>query len=69
LKQLMRLGLDVALPDRLVDAAIATAPMRWLAAHIYFHRRSATGVSFAEFEARLAAAAGERARPARSEAT
>ena len=65
----MRFGLDVALPDMLVDAAIATAPMRWLAAHIYFHRRSATGISFAEFEARIAASAPERPRPAPSQAT
>ena len=66
LKRLMRFGLDVALPNMLVDAAIATPPMRWLAAHVYFHRRSATGISFAEFEARLAASAGEHARPART---
>ena len=59
LKQLMRLGLDVTLPNMLVDAAIATPPMRRLAAHMYFHRRSATGISFAEFEARIAASAGE----------
>ena len=58
LKRLMRLGLDAALPNMLVDAAIATPPMRWLAAHIYFHRRSPQGISFAEFEARLAASAG-----------
>jgi digeranylgeranylglycerophospholipid reductase len=56
LKRLMRAGLDLAPPNMLVDAAIATAPMRWLAAHIYFHRRGATGISFAEFEARIAAA-------------
>ncbi|HEY4403839.1 MAG TPA: hypothetical protein VGN55_04220 [Xanthobacteraceae bacterium] len=65
----MRFGLDVALPNMLVDAAIATAPMRWLATHIYFHRRSATGISFAEFEARIAALAGDDARPAPSGAT
>ena len=40
--------------------------MRWLAAHVYFHRRSANGISFAELEARLAAVAGERPRPAPS---
>jgi len=64
LKRLMRLGLDFALPNMLVDAAIATPPMRWLAAHVYFHRRNARGISFAEFEARIAASAGERPRPA-----
>jgi hypothetical protein len=69
LKRLMRLGLDVALPNMLVDAAIATPPMRWLAAHIYFHRRSASGISFAEFEARIAASAGDRPQPAPTGAT
>ena len=68
LKQLMRLGLDLTLPDLLVNAAIATSPMRWLAAHVYFHRRSATGISFAEFEARLAASAEVHPRPATSAA-
>ena len=68
LKRLMRFDLDFALPNMLVDAAIVTPPMRWLAAHVYFHCRSATGISFAEFETRLAASAGERPRPARSEA-
>jgi hypothetical protein len=43
---------------------IATAPMRWLATHVYFHRRGANGVSFAEFEARLTAAGeGVRGEP------
>lgn len=62
LKRLMRMGLDLAPPDALVNAAIATAPMRWLAAHVYFHRRNASGLSFAEFEARIAALAGDTAR-------
>ncbi|HEY6255262.1 MAG TPA: NAD(P)/FAD-dependent oxidoreductase [Xanthobacteraceae bacterium] len=63
LKRLMRMGLDLAPPDRLVNAAIATPLMRWLAAHVYFHRRSARGISFTEFEARIAALAGEGAPP------
>lgn len=67
LKQLMRMGLDLAPPNLLVNAAIATPPMRWLAAHIYFHRRSASGISFTEFEARIAALAGDGPRPAQSE--
>jgi flavin-dependent dehydrogenase len=62
LKRLMRLGLDLAPPDALVNAAIATPLMRWLAAHVYFHRRSARGISFAEFEARLAALASDHTR-------
>ncbi len=63
LKRMMRAGLDLAPPDSLLNAAIATAPMRWLAAHVYFHRRGVQGISFAEFEARIAALAGETAQP------
>ena len=33
--------------------------MRWLATHLYFHSRGAKGLSFAEFEARISAMAGE----------
>jgi digeranylgeranylglycerophospholipid reductase len=65
LKRLLRMGLDIAPPNIAVDGLIATAPLRWLAAHVYFHRRSATGISFSEFEARIAAA-GKDLRPARS---
>jgi digeranylgeranylglycerophospholipid reductase len=59
LKRLMRAGLDLVPYNFLFNAAIATAPMRWLAAHIYFHRRNARGITFAEFEARIAALARE----------
>src|SRR5262249_38225706 len=55
IKHLLRAGLDLAPPNVLLNAAIATAPMRWLATHLYFHSRGAKGLSFAEFEARLAA--------------
>jgi digeranylgeranylglycerophospholipid reductase len=65
LKRLMRIGLDLAPPNMLVDAIIATSPMRWLAAHVYFHRRSANGISFADFEARIAAS-GDSPQPVRS---
>ena len=61
LKRALRAGLDLAPPNFLVDALIATSPMRWLATHLYFHRRGANGLSFAEFEASLRAA-GEAAR-------
>ncbi len=53
---MLRAGLDLAPPNFVVDALIATSPMRWLATHLYFHRRGARGLSFAEFEARLRAA-------------
>jgi len=59
LKRLMRAGLDLPPPNILVNAVIATAPMRWLAAHVYFHRRSVSGISFSEFEARIAAGRGD----------
>jgi hypothetical protein len=65
-KRLMRIGLDLAPPNMLVDAVIATSPMRWLAAHVYFHRRSANGISFADFEARIAAA-GDGPQPVQSQ--
>jgi digeranylgeranylglycerophospholipid reductase len=55
LKRLMRAGLDLAPPNLLLDAVIATPLMRWLATHLYFHSRGAKGLSFAEFEARIAA--------------
>jgi hypothetical protein len=61
LKHALRAALDLAPPNFLADAFIATSPMRWLATHVYFHRRGANGVRFAEFEARLRAA-GEGAR-------
>ena len=61
LKRALRAGLDLAPPNFLVDALIATSPMRWLATHLYFHRRGTKGLRFAEFEARLrAAGAGAR---------
>jgi digeranylgeranylglycerophospholipid reductase len=57
LKRLLRAGLDLAPPNLLLNAAIATPPMRWLAMHLYFHSRGAKGLSFAEFEARITTAA------------
>lgn len=55
LKGAMRAGLDLAPPNRLISLALRSAPMRWLASHVYFHKRGARGLSYAEFEARLAA--------------
>lgn len=55
LKQWMRTALDLAPPNLLIDLALKTAAMRRLAQHVYFHKRGASGLSFAEFEARLAA--------------
>jgi flavin-dependent dehydrogenase len=55
LKHWMRAALDLAVPNPLMNLALKTAPMRRLAQHVYFHRRGAKGLSFAEFEARLAA--------------
>ena len=63
LKRLMRVGLDLVPYNFLFDTAIATAPMRRLAAHIYFHRRNVKGMSFAEFEAHITALAGDMAAP------
>lgn len=54
LKGAMRAALDLAPPNALVSLALRSAPMRWMAQHVYFHKRGAKGLSFAEFEARLA---------------
>lgn len=50
----MRFALDLAPPNSLISAAFGTPAMRWLAPHIYFRRRGAQGISFADYEARLA---------------
>lgn len=55
LKGGMRRVLDLAPPNALMSLALRSAPMRWLAQHVYFHKRGARGLSFGEFEARLAA--------------
>ena len=44
LKGLMRRGLDLALPNPVLNAALSTAPMRAFAQRLYFHRRSSHGV-------------------------
>jgi hypothetical protein len=50
----MRFALDMAPPNILLSAAFGTPAMRWLAQHVYFRKRANHGVSFADFEARLA---------------
>ncbi|HQF30186.1 MAG TPA: 30S ribosomal protein S2, partial [Hyphomicrobiales bacterium] len=57
-KQVLRRALDLAPSNGLIDLAIGLAPMRALARRVYFHRRGAPGISFAEFERRLAATGG-----------
>ena len=54
LSHAIRHALDLAPPNSLLSAAFSTPAMRWLAQHIYFRRRGGQGVSFADFEARLA---------------
>lgn len=54
LKRAMRAGLDYVLPNALIAAAFGTRSMRALAQHTFFHQRGSDGLSFAEFEARLA---------------
>lgn len=53
LKGVMRRALDLAPPNGLISLALRSAPIRLLAQHVYFHKRGARGLSFAEFEARL----------------
>jgi flavin-dependent dehydrogenase len=49
LKSLMRRGLDMALPNPVLNAAFSTAPMRAFAQSIYFHRRGAHGVDLQSY--------------------
>jgi flavin-dependent dehydrogenase len=53
LKSAMRRALDLAPSNALLNALLATSPMRALARHIYFRRRGSTSLTLAEFEARL----------------
>lgn len=46
LKKALRASLDLAPPNFVLNAALGTAPMRWLAERIYFHRRGARGADF-----------------------
>jgi digeranylgeranylglycerophospholipid reductase len=54
--RIWRAGLDLAPPNALLSAAFCTPALRGLARHIYFRSRGrgSQGVSFADFEARLA---------------
>jgi flavin-dependent dehydrogenase len=54
LKRGFRLLLDLTPPNALISALLQSKPLGWLAQHIYFHRRGANGLTFEEFEARLA---------------
>jgi digeranylgeranylglycerophospholipid reductase len=54
LKHAMRFALDLTPPNVILSAAFGTPAMRWLAQHVYFRKRGTQGVSFADFEARLA---------------
>jgi digeranylgeranylglycerophospholipid reductase len=56
-KLALRRAMDLAPPNALLDLALGTRPMRWLASRVYFHRRGPGGARFADFEARLAALA------------
>lgn len=51
LKRAMRFGLDLAPPNRLIDLALGSWPMRRIAQHVYFHRRGAKGLRLEELEA------------------
>lgn len=59
-KSLLRTALDLAPPNALINAAFGTWPMRRMAAHVYFHRRGGGGMTFADFERRLAMAGDDR---------
>lgn len=52
-KKAMRTALDLAPSNALLNVGLCLPPMRWLAQHVYFHRRSTGGMSFAEYEEKL----------------
>jgi len=53
MKGLLRRGLDLAVPNSLLNAVLATAPARALAQRIYFHRRGVRGLDFETYRRRL----------------
>lgn len=61
LKKTMRTALDLAPPNALIDMSLGFSPMRWLAQHVYFHRRGTGAMSFAEYEAKLRSEADDAA--------
>jgi len=54
IKRMMRFGLDRRVPNTLISAALGTSAMRSFAQRIFFHRRGTKGITFSEFEERLA---------------
>jgi hypothetical protein len=66
LKRGLRLALDLAPPNAMICGLLRSKALGWLAQHIYFHRRGARGLTFAEFEARLATFADSVAAPTTS---
>ena len=62
IKTALRWALDLAPPNWMYNLALGTAPMRVLAQHIYFHKRGAQGLSFAEFERQLKEMAGSKSK-------
>lgn len=54
LKRAMRFGLDQHVPNALISAMLGTSAMRAFAQQVFFHKRGAKGITFAEFERRLA---------------
>jgi flavin-dependent dehydrogenase len=63
LKRGLRLALDLTPPNALISALLRSKSLGWLAQHVYFHRRGAKGLTFEEFETRLAALAANVAGP------
>jgi flavin-dependent dehydrogenase len=57
LKRAMRFCLNRRMPNAIIAALLDTSVVRALAQQVFFHRRGTKGVTFAEFERRLAALA------------
>jgi len=52
-KLLLRKVMDLGPPNALYNLMIATAPMRWFARQVYFHRRAQPGDTLADYEKRV----------------
>ncbi len=62
LKGLMRRGLDLAVPNSVLNAALSTAPMRAFAQKVYFHRRGTHGADLESYRRWMATADFETTR-------
>ncbi|HVY21009.1 MAG TPA: NAD(P)/FAD-dependent oxidoreductase [Bauldia sp.] len=68
LKRALRYALDLTPPNFLIDAALATAPMRRIAERLYFHRRNDAGIDREAYLRWMESEAPQRAVASRGDA-